>query len=406
MGGLQRDLEAASMNPPAPKKRIAFVISHPIQYFSPFFRLLAQETDLTVFYCSKEGFENMRDAGFGRDVKWDVPLLDGYSSEFLKNISPCPTVFRPPWGLINPDIFFKIKKGRYDAVVVHGWHYATHFLAILAAIFSGSQLLVRAETPLSQERLKPKWKTAFKKTFFYFLRKKAVFLAIGEENKKFYLSMGVSRDRIFDAPYSVDNERLHQAFMDLQNKKSEIRERMGISAEKTVILFAGKLIAKKNPLDLLRAYERISLKNKALVYVGDGALKNVLKEYADQNRVPDVFFEGFKNQTEMPEYYRMADIFVLPSGAGETWGLVVNEAMNFGLPAVVSDLAGCASDLVKEGENGSVYPCQNIPRLQACLENLIENPALRERMSQEALKKIQGYSYPAAVRGILRAIWP
>ena len=172
-----------------------------------------------------------------------------------------------------------------------------------------------------------------------------------------------------------------------------------------VILFLGKLIEKKRPMDLLRAYELLITNNQlpiipSLVFVGDGALRPDLETYVKEHDLNGVHFAGFKNQTEIPEYYAMADVFVLPSGPGETWGLVVNEAMCFGLPVIVSDMVGCGPDLVKDGENGYLFDLGDVEMLGNKLYGLVSNRDDIYRFGLMSTKKISGYTYIADVDGI------
>jgi len=121
-------------------------------------------------------------------------------------------------------------------------------------------------------------------------------------------------------------------------------------------------------------------------------------------RLKDIYFPGFKNQTELPRYYTMADIFVLPSGIKETWGLVVNEAMCFKLPIIVSDLVGCGADLVKEGGNGYIFPVGDTGELSKYLTDLIGNPEKRERFGDKSFEVIENYNYEKDVAGVLKAL--
>jgi len=178
-----------------------------------------------------------------------------------------------------------------------------------------------------------------------------------------------------------------------------------LNKDQTVILFTGKLIEKKHPFDLLKAYQRAANNSSkvALVFVGDGALRPELEKYAKEHNLKNVHFVGFKNQTELPKYYTLADIFILPSGLGETWGLVVNEAMCFGLPIIVSDLVGCGPDLVKYGENGYIFPVRDIKKLTEYLLDLIQNPQKRKKFGKKSFEIIQNYSYEKGIEGILKA---
>ena len=401
------NLSYAPCSMPHAKYRIAFLISHPIQYMSPLFRELSKQPqiDFKVYYCSDESIKGMRDIGFGREVKWDTPLLEGYRYEFISNNSLIPTIFKPPFGLINLGIIIKILKHKHDVIIIHGWHYVTHWLAIITALLSRIPIFLRSEQPLNQESLKPKWKIYIKKIILGLLFKRIKgFLAIGSENREFYKFYGAKEEKIFLTPYAVDNDSLITENEKVKIQGEKLRGILGISKEDLIILFVGKLINKKRPMDLLRAYERIKIENKALIFVGEGKLRNSLEEYVKTKDFKKIYFTGFKNQTELSEYYAMADIFVLPSGVGETWGLVVNEAMCFGLPVIVSDLVGCGKDLVRSGENGFIFEMGNIEKLKECLENLTSDSNLRKEMGTKSLERIKQWDYQFDVKGIMEAL--
>ena len=393
---------------------MAVLNAHPVQYQAPLFKKISEnpEIDLMVYFCWDFGVKEASfDAQFGKKIKWDISVLEGYKYKFLKNYSLKPSsdfLGQINFGIIKE--IYNLKKQNYNAVVVFGWNAFTNWLAFLTAFILGLPIFLRGESPLNQELLKPKWKIKIKKiilgTLFKFI---SVFLYIGEENKKFYRFYGVPEEKLFFTPYAVDNSRFIKAARDLKYKKKYLRKELGIDEKSVVILFVGKLIEKKRPMDLLKAYELLSknqnLKTKTcLLFVGDGALWPELENYAKENNLQDVHFVGFKNQTELPQYYAMADIFVLPSGVGETWGLVINEAMCFGLAIIVSDRIGCAKDLARNGENGYIFPFSDAGKLSEYLGNLIEDNKKIKRFGEKSFEIIQNYSHQGDVGGTLTAL--
>ena len=371
--------------------KLAILTANPIQYQAPLFKKIAEhpEIDLTVLFRSDEGVkEAIDDPGFGRKIKWDIPLLEGYNYIFLEN---------------SFSIFSQLKKEKYDAVLIHGWNCFTNWLAFLASFIRNIPVFLHSESPLNQELLKPRWKIRVKKFILSWLFKRiSVFLYIGEKNKKFYQFYGVPEEKLFFCPYSVDNFRFINEAKKLKTKNLELK------ANQITILFAGKLIEKKRPFDLLKAYKMLNTKylihNAHLTFVGDGILRPQLENYVKERDLKNVHFAGFKNQTELPEHYAMADIFVLPSGIGETWGLVVNEAMCFGLPVIVSNIVGCGPDLIKNNENGYIFPVGDIRKLTKRLADLIKNPEKRKKFGEKSFEIIQDYNYEKDIDGILTAL--
>lgn len=386
------------------KYKLAILDSHPIQYRAPLFKKLTQHPriDLHVYYCLDYGVIEKLDPGFCIRYKWDIPLLEGYHYKFLRNFSL--TLVPTFLGQINLGVIKELFRNKYDAVWIHGWMSITNWLVILTALFTKTPIFLRGENPLNNERFKPKWKIIIKKPILRWLfRRISAFLYIGEENKKFYLSYGVSQKNLFFVPYAVDNERFTKSFNALKDKKNKLKESLGIGPERVVILFCAKLTERKKPLDLFLAYERIEYPHKALVYIGDGYLRTELESYVKNNKIKDVYLVGFKNQTELPFYYAIADIFVLPSKS-EPWGNVVNEAMNFALPIITNDKVGAAYDLVKSGENGFIYPSGNIKSLSGYLLKLLQDSELRTKMGKRSLEIISKWNYDICVQGIHNAL--
>jgi len=383
------------------KYKLAILISHPIQYQVSLFKMLAEhpQIDLTVYFCCKYGVEKTFDSAFKEEIEWKIPLLEGYKHKFLKNWCPCPSpVF---WKQINPGILKELKRNKFDALLIHGWAPLNNWLVLLSKI----PLFLRAENPLNQELLKPKWKIEIKKRILgSFFKRISAFLFIGEENKKLYQFYGVEKEKLFFTPYAVDNERFITEAKKYKDKKEKLKEELGISPGKTVILFVGKLIEKKRPLDLIDAYEKIASNNKALVFIGNGEQKDKIVKRIKEKNLEDVYLAGFKDQADMPRYYALADIFVLPSGLGETWGVVVNEAMCAGLPIIISDVVGCGSDLALDGENGYIFPLGDTDQLKNFLEELIRDPDKRKRFGGKSLNIIRAHSYKQDVEGILKAL--
>ncbi len=381
--------------------RLAVVASHPIQYQCPLYRRLARDSriDLTVYFCCDQGVRVRRDVQFGQSFKWDIPLLEGFEHRFLKNWSWCPGP--RSWGCINPTIRKELTRRRYDAVLIYGWMTPTNWLALS----SGVPALLLAESPLNQELLRPRWRQGIKGFICRrFFRRIAGFLCIGTENKEFYRHYGVSEERLFPCPYAVDNDRFVSSYERWKDRRAEVKAELGIPLDHVVILFSGKLMEKKRPLDLLEAVDRLGRSDVDLVFVGDGELRGRIEREISARNLTGVHLVGFKNQTELPQYYAMADIFVLPSVEGETWGLVVNEAMCFHLPVVVSNLPGSGRDLVRNGENGFVFPARHVDALAECLSKLVHDPGLRRVMGEKSAELISHWGYEEDLQGIIAAL--
>ncbi|SIO55305.1 Glycosyltransferase involved in cell wall bisynthesis [Singulisphaera sp. GP187] len=384
--------------------RLAILASHPIQYQAPFFRHLAARpgVDLTVFFCADFGLKPYDDPGFGTRIQWDIPLLDGYQHVILRNRSRSPRAGRF-WGAFNPEIRTRLQTGGFDALVVHGWALATNWLAFRSSRALGLPVFLRGESnglsePTGLRRLVKR--TLLTRLF----RSTAGFMAIGSLNRRFYRDYGVDEGRIFLAPYSVDNASFQEQDALLTPRRSELRAEESIPDGATVFLFCGKLSPVKRPLDLLEAFARLpDVGRHRLIYAGDGVLRDAILRRAGALGLNNVRITGFLNQSELPRYYALADALVLPSSY-EPWGLVVNEAMNFGLPVVVSDRLGSAPDLVREGENGFVVPCGDVPALARRLEQLAGDRDQRIRMGERSRALIATWGIPQTADGYLEGL--
>jgi len=384
--------------------KLAIVVSHPIQYQVPLYKKLAQNPrlDLTVYFCADFGLNPKKDPGFGVSYKWDIPLLDGYRYKFLTNYSVRPSTGK--LGQINPGIISELFFQRYDAVLVHGYTTVKDWLTFIGAWLSRTPIFVRGETHLLLSRSLP-GRLIRKIALPICFKNVSSFLSIGSKNRDFYKYYNVPDNKIVPTPYSVDNKRFKNSYTSLKNQRDHIKKQLNLPPNKRVILYASKMTPRKRPMDLLKAYEKINHNgNLSLVFVGDGELRYRLEHYAKDVGLKNVHFFGFQNQSQLPMFYSIADVFVLPS-ENEPWGLVINEVMNFQVPIVTTDLVGSAYDLVKQGENGYVYKCGDFNALADCLNSVLEDIGNSRRMGKSSQEIISKWSYKEDEQGILSALY-
>ncbi len=386
--------------------KVAYLASHPIQYQVPLLRLLSKEKllDLDVFFCSELSLHEYQDPGFGAAVKWDVPLLEGYRSEFLPAFGPRTglSAFRP----FNYGLYSRLKNGNYDALWVHGFSRPYYLYAMCIAKMLGIRVLLRDETSeLSSQRSGVR--KYLKKGFMSALTRVVDgFLAIGSKNAEYYRTHGVSKERIFLVPYTVDNDFFATHAANSSDQCKEIRQSLNMNADLPVILYAGKFIERKRPIDLLESYAAIVDKENPhayLLFVGDGETRNAVEARAQTLGATGVKFLGFKNQSELPAYYQLSDIFVLPA-FNEPWGLVVNEVMNANCAIIVSDQVVSGYDLVREGENGFVFTAGDCTGLSRCLEECLADKDRLEEMGNASRRIIADWGYQQSIDGVLLAL--
>jgi glycosyltransferase involved in cell wall biosynthesis len=388
--------------PAREKPRIGLLATHPVQYYAPWYGQLARAVDLEVFYCHRQTAEGQARAGFGVAFEWDVPLLDGYRHRFLSNRARKPDV-STFFGCDTPDIAHIIRSGRFDAFIVHGWAVRSYWQAIIACWRSRTPVLVRGDSQLGSPRpglvRLAKWPL-----YHAFIPRFDAYLVVGQRARDYYAHYGAQPGRMFFTPHAADNDFFRSRTDALRPQREHLRAAWGIPPEATVFLFAGKFSVEKRPLDFAKAVADASRNRRSILglMVGDGPLRPAVEEQVTRGHWP-VRFAGFLNQTEMPKAYVASDALVLPSSS-ETWGLVVNEAMASGLPAVVSDQVGCAPDLVLAGETGEVFTCGAVAELASILARLADGPALLSRLGAQARRLVQRYSPAGAVEGTVAAV--
>lgn len=383
--------------------RLAIISTHPIQYYAPWFRHLASHgVDLKVFYLLQPSESGLYDRGFGREIKWDTPLLEGYPYEFVANTSARPGTDHFA-GLRNPTLSRQVAAFQPRAVLLIGYNYWSLLRFILGwrtreapLIFRGdSHRLVRdASLSAGVRRLLV---TALFTRF-------SAFLYAGAANLRYFTTHGVPRDALFHAPHAIDNERFSSHPDQIRAEAMAWRRSLGIPDELVLFLFAGKFEAKKRPLDLLRAFR--SLEGgppSGLLFVGNGPLEQQLRDEA--RGASNVYFAPFQNQSVMPRTYAAGSVLVLPSyGPYETWGLAVNEAMCVARAAIVSSHVGCAEDLVIPEETGLVFEAGNPEALAKSLRTALEDPARIARWGTAARRRIEAFTYDEATKGLMSAI--
>lgn len=383
--------------------RLAIILSHPVQYYSPWFRWLADhQTELTirVFYLWDAGATATHDPQFGQTFAWDVDLLSGYEHEFVPNISARPGTEHFQ-GLRNPTLHSRVAKWQPDAALLFGYRYHTHLRFVAWARLRRLPLIFRGDSHLLG-RGQLSWSTRLPLALLY--RQFSAFACVGAANRDYFLALGVTPTHLFPVPHCVNASHFTPTKKN-RAAAERLRVDLGLLPETRVILFAGKLVPAKQPRELLEAFLQLNPRNTVLIFVGDGTERAALQARATMATPGSVHFLPFANQSAMPVRYLMADLFVLPSrGAYETWGLAVNEAMHSGVPCLVSDRVGCQRDLVTDSETGWVFAAEEPGALLAALGRALADLAtpdakLRERIAT----RIAGYSYAAASAGLHRA---
>ena len=398
-------------------KRLAIFTSHPIQYQAPLFRALAasEVIDPTVYFGSRHGVDVAMDSGFGQAFRWDVPLLDGYEHAFLPNTATTPDVSRFT-GVRVSDADGVLARGNYGALLLLGWQTFAHVQMLRAAWRIGLPVILRGESTLQRARAgglgasvrRALWLPLRQRLYAAGFARVDAFLVIGSRNRDYYRSFGVPDEKMFWAPYAVDNDWFTFPDDDRTAARERIRSRLAVGPDTFLVASSAKLIERKRPLDLVDAVA--SLRDRGVdahaLFIGDGEERAAIEQRATARGIRSaVTIAGFVNQRELPSWYAAADTLVLPSDSRETWGLVVNEAMAAGLPVVVSDAAGCSPDLVRAGENGFTYVCGDVAELADRLASMVAlGPEGRSEFGIRSRDIVTQFGIDAAVRATEAAV--
>lgn len=383
--------------------RLAIVTTHPIQYQVPLWRSLAQDPDLDlhVYFGSDFSVRGYCDPGFGVSVRWDVPLTEGYAHTFLSSSENLRT-------LRANGLREHVRRFRPDLALICGYNpsFYVHALTVLRSL--RVPVMIRAETTdVARERSRAKAlaRAAFLRAFY---SQCVGFLAIGHNSRMHYLGHGVPPARIGWAPYCIDTELFGRQVEAYGPQRSALRHELGFGDDQTVILYVGKLIPVKDPLLIPAALARMDTAERSgvgLVVVGDGELREAMENQCRSLLGDRAVFAGFVNQNHLGRYYAMADCLVLPSQTNETWGLVVNEALQFGLPALVSDGVGCHPDLIVPEKTGLVFRRCDPEALLAAMRQIRELLSRgRKAMTGACQEQVSRYSSFVAVEGICHAV--
>ncbi len=385
------------------RKKLAVVLTHPIQYYAPIFKLLAIELELMVFYTWGKDSVKKFDPGFGKVVEWDIPVLEGYPYAFVENKAKKPGS-NHFWGIKNPTIIQEIKNYRPDCILVFGWAYYTN-LKVLTYFKGKIPIIFRGDSTLlddNADNLKSKFRGYAKNMFLKWVyRHIDIALYCGTQNKIYFENYGLKPLQLVFAPHAIDNQRF--ALQYKEEKVVQIRTSLNVNSEEILILFAGKFETKKNPVLLLEIFKSINRKGIHLLFVGNGILENELRQLSEG--MHNVHFVPFQNQQELPNYYHAADLFCLPSkGPGETWGLAVNEAMACSKAILVSNKVGCATDLVINNSNGYLFNFESETEFAEKLELLISNKLELKKMGQNSKTLISAWDMHITANSILNIV--
>lgn len=380
-------------------RKIALISSHPIQYNAPLFALIAKEPDieLLVFYTwGKASLGPKYDPDFGKEIEWDIPLLEGYNYTFLKNTSKDPGSHHFK-GIINPSLNQEIQAWCPDVVWVWGWAFDSHLKALI--YFKGKlPVWFRGDSTLLDEPKGFSFKKLARRIFltWVYTHVDKVFY-VGTHNKAYFKIHRLKESQLIYAPHAIDNHRFSDPDGKIAKMALACRKKLGFHDDDLVLLFAGKFEPRKNPFFLKELMKAIKSDYVKLLVVGNGPLENALKkEFLNDNRVT---FLNFQNQSQMPILYRLADFYILPS-VSDTWGLSINEVLASGIKVIASSFCGGSIDLINE-DNGMIFNPKS--ELKDVCKYIIETKKSLKLFGNSELL-LTGHSYSEIIKSIINTI--
>jgi glycosyltransferase involved in cell wall biosynthesis len=378
---------------PDQRYRVLILATHVIPYSSPMFRVLANDPrlEIRVAYCSLQGAEAGFDPEFGVHVQWDVPLLDGYEWVHVPNKSLRPRLGHF-FGLWNPGLWQLIRKGNFDALVIYtGYMCASFWLAVLASKSAGVPVLISTDSTTLHSREEKRWKERLKP---FVVRRvySSVDLIMAASNaaKKLAMQLGVPEERLRVIRCGMSKEAWLSSNGNFS--RAAVRAGWGVPENAPVVLFCAKLQPWKRPLDLLNAFAKANLPDAYLVFAGDGPQRSEVQSRVQALGIADrVRVLGFVNSSQLPGFYRAADLFVLPSSY-DACPLAVPEAMFSGLPVVMSDAVLGRLEMIDVGKSGYLFPCGDLDALAQILNKVFADPQLLKQLKDGVRRQMESWT--------------
>jgi glycosyltransferase involved in cell wall biosynthesis len=387
----------------SPPIRLTFVMTHPVQYLSPWFRYVTAERcaeiDLTVLYGAVPTPEQ-QGVGFGTAFSWDVPVTEGHRSVVCAEAPGLDFSSDRFFGVDVPDIDARIAATSPDAVIVPGWHSVMQTRALRGCRRRGVPVLYRGDSMLASGPRGLVWPLWAIKTRLM-LRQFDRYLSVGRKATEYLRAFGVDETLIYHSPHCVDNEWFAaQAAIHRPNRRA-LREGAGARDDDFVVLFAGKFVGRKRPLDAVRAVAGLGSR-AVLLMAGDGPLADEARGEAARLGVR-LQWRGFLNQSALPEAFAAADALLVPS-TWESWGLIVNEALASGVPCVVTSGVAAAADLIAAGASGYTVPVGDVPAMTARLAELRDARDRGHDFGAACREQADACSFQKATNGVVAAL--
>jgi glycosyltransferase involved in cell wall biosynthesis len=379
---------------PVTKRRLLILSEIISPYRIPVFNALSQNegVDLRVVFLAETDAQLRQWRVYKDELCFSYEVLPSWRFRFAgKTI------------LLNRRVQAALERFAPDAIICGGYNYYASWEALSWSRRNQVDFVLWSESNPYDARSGRRWVESLKS---HFVARCDRFVVPGKSSLAYLQLLGVAPEKVFTAPDAVDNDWFESEANAARARAAEIRKRLGLPGR--FILFVGRLVPEKGIFDLLEAYGRLKddvRSGVGLVFAGDGDGRLELERRAKKISPGAIWINGFLQREELGAMYGLADVFVLPTHS-DPWGLVVNEAMACGLPVVVTDVAGCAADLVENGWNGFSVPQGGPERLSRAMDAILQDAQLRQKMSAHSLERIRQYSPRACAAGLAAAAFP
>lgn len=363
------------------KKRIAIVVSHPIQHFCPQYVSFAENPDveLKVFFASALGYKKYVDPNFKKEIVWGNLQLEKFNHCFLNG----DVVIQPDKELDAPSLNNELQSFQPDLLIIYGYFQKLQRRAHAWALKNNVKLAYISDSERRgvQSRLKELLKYLYIRNYFSRI---SYFLSVGNANEQFYQYHGVPAKKLVRMHFPIDVKDYQKRFLAKQELRAGIRSKYNIAENDIVLTVVGKLVSWKNQDDIIKAMQLLENENVKLhlFVLGSGDKLEEWQQFSSVLTKHKVHFPGFVKIDELPSYYAATDIYVHPA-AKEPHSIAISEAIYMGCPIILSDHCGSygESDDVQENKNGEVYPFGNINELADKIKTLALDNAKRKAYS-------------------------
>lgn len=361
-------------------------------YRIPLFNALARRTDvdLHVIFLAETDPSLRQWRIYKDEIEFSYQVLPSWRKR----------VGRYNW-LLNRGVGSALSAADPDVILCGGYSYIASWQALVWARIHSVPLFLWSESNLQDVRSGQPLVEFLKKEF---LTRCSGFVVPGKSAREYLISQKIKDSLIFTAPNAVDNDLFAGAAAGSRQNAARLRKELNLPDR--YFLFVGRFVPEKGAFDLLSAYAKLDAQVRSevgLVFVGDGVSRRQMEEQASSISPGAIRLAGFAQREQLAAYYGLAEALILPTYT-DPWGLVVNEAMACGLPVIVSRVAGCAADLVRDNWNGWLISPRDIQSFAAVLDRLATQPDLRATMGANSTEHIAQYSAEAWSAGIARAI--